>query len=271
MYFAKNLRYLREKNGKPSQEKLGDRLGLSRSVVSSYEDGRAEPKLEILDRIAKYFGVTIDQIVNEDISKLDESSITERKNVDKYIRGENLRIIAITTDKDDNENIELVPHRVSAGYTKGYADPEYLSELPKYQLPFLAKGKSYRAFEINGDSMLPIKSGSIVIGEYIENWDGIRDGQECVVVSRFINEGVVFKKVYNRVENEGVFVLRSSNINHPTYTIPAGDIQEIWKFSAYISKEFPDDTFLVGGDIKNAFWRLEEEVRKIKKDDSELN
>lgn len=268
MHFAKNLRYLREKNGKPSQEKLGERLGLSRSVVSSYEDGRAEPKMEILDKIAKLFDVSIDQLINEDLSKVDESTKQDRKNNEKYIRGENLRIIAITTDKDDNENIELVPYRVSAGYTKGYADPEYLSELPKYQLPFLPKGKTYRAFEINGDSMLPIRSGSIVIGEYVENWDAIKDGQECIVVSRFLNEGVVFKKVYNRAAAEGIFVLRSSNINHPTYTIPASDVVEIWKFSAFISKNVPDENISTL-DMKNALWRLEENLRKLKNNDNQ--
>ena len=262
MYFAKNLRYLREKNGKPSQEKLGENLGLTRSAVSSYEDGRAEPKMEILGKIAKHFGITVDQLINEDISKWDESMLQDRKSTEKYIRGENLRIIAITTDRNDNENVELVPYRVSAGYTKGYADPEYLSELPKYQLPFLPKGRTYRAFEINGDSMLPIKSGSIVIGEYVENWESIKDGQECIVVSRFLNEGVVFKKVYNRTSGEGVFVLRSSNINHPTYTIPASDIVEVWKFVAYISKEIPDDN-VSALDMKNALWRLEERLRKM--------
>ncbi|WP_020527121.1 XRE family transcriptional regulator [Flexithrix dorotheae] len=263
MYFGKNLRFLREKHGKPSQEKLGMKLGLTRSAISSYEDGRAEAKYEILNRISKYFNITVDQLLNVDLSKLDESEIKQQKETDKYVKAENLRILAITTDQSDNENIELVPIKASAGYTAGYADTEYLSELPKYQLPFLPKGKTYRAFEVKGDSMLPLKPKSIVVGEFISDWNSIKDGQVCVVVVKNMNEGIVLKKIYNRVKSESKFILKSSNINYPSYEIPAEDVIEVWKFAAFISKEFPEENHTVS-ELKEAFWRLEDDIREIK-------
>jgi hypothetical protein len=36
----------------------------------------------------------------------------------------------IATDKDDKENITLVGHKASAGYLNGFADPEYMGQLP---------------------------------------------------------------------------------------------------------------------------------------------
>ena len=52
----------------------------------------------------------------------------------------------------------------------GYADPEYVATLPKFSLPMFNQG-TYRAFEIKGDSMRPLASGSIVVAEYVENWN----------------------------------------------------------------------------------------------------
>src|SRR4030065_178917 len=50
------------------------------------------------------------------------------------------------------------------GYATGFADPEYISELPVFQLPFLSKQKKYRTFQLTGDSMLPITPKSWVTG-----------------------------------------------------------------------------------------------------------
>ncbi|MEM1136830.1 MAG: LexA family transcriptional regulator [Bacteroidota bacterium] len=263
MFFGKNLRYLREKNGKPSQEKLGKQLGLTRSAISSYEDGRAEPKFDTLNTIANHFNVTIDQLLNIDLSKLSDEALKQKKNMEKYLQGGNLRVLAITTDKEQNENIEFVPVKASAGYTTGYADAEYISELPKYHLPFLPMGKTYRAFEVKGDSMLPLKPRSIVIGEYIEDLRAIKDGTVGIVVARNLSEGIVLKKIYNRVAQYGSFMLKSSNLAYPTYEIPAEEVIEVWKFAAYISKEFPEENNSIS-DLKEAFWRLEDELRDMK-------
>ena len=46
------------------------------------------------------------------------------------------------------------------GYTRGFADPEFVKVLPVFQLPFLSRDKKYRTFQISGDSMLPIPDGS---------------------------------------------------------------------------------------------------------------
>jgi transcriptional regulator with XRE-family HTH domain len=263
MFFGKNLRYLREKNGKPSQEKLGKQLGITRSAISSYEDGRAEPKFDTLNNIANHFNITVDQLLNIDLSKLSDEALLQKKDLDKYLKGENLRVLAITTDKKDNENIEFVPVKASAGYTTGYADSEYISDLPKYHLPFLPKGRTYRAFEVRGDSMLPLKPRSIVIGEYIEDFKSIKDGMVGIVVVRNLSEGIVLKKIYNRIAQYGTFVLKSANLAYAPYEIPAEDIIEIWKFAAYISKEFPEESAGIG-ELKDAFWRLEDEMRDIK-------
>ncbi len=93
--------------------------------------------------------------------------------------------------------IELVPEKAKAGYATGYADPEYIGELPVFTLPFLSEKKKYRTFQLKGDSMLPIPDGSWVTGEYLQDWMGIISGKAYVVFT--LDDGIVFKVVENNI------------------------------------------------------------------------
>jgi len=146
-------------------------------------------------------------------------------------------VLSITVDGDDRENIQLVPVKASAGYLNGYADPEYIAELPKFSLPMFRQG-TYRAFEIKGDSMLPLQPGSVVIAEYVENWSDIKPGQTYVVISR--NDGVVYKRIAFKYKEEKGLKLVSDNKTYEPYWVPAADILEIWKAKAYISTQLPE-------------------------------
>ncbi len=261
MYLSKNLKHLREKNGRQSQEKLAIDIGITRSAVSSYEDKRAEPKIEVLNKMAEYYGVSVDYLLNHDLAKLGDEEAGVKRGLGEYAAAKNIRVLAITVDKEDNENIELVPVKASAGYTVGYADKDYLRELPKYQLPFLPKGKTYRAFEISGESMLPLQPNSIVIGEYVEDWYSVKDGQICVVVS---SEGIVLKSLYNKIADRGAFLLKSTNINYRPYELKVEDVLEVWKFVAYIGRKFPDETQPSVSDLKAAYFRLEDDLAELK-------
>lgn len=123
------------------------------------------------------------------------------------------------------------------GYLNDYADPEYTGELPKFRLPMMEQGGSYRAFEIAGDSMLPIQSGTTIVGRYVEDWLTIKDGTPCIVVSS--KEGIVFKRVFNTLKEAATLVLHSDNPVYSPYDMPVADIVEIWEAKAYISSTFP--------------------------------
>ncbi len=262
MFFSKNLRFLRERNGKISQEKLAKNIGMTRSAVSSYEDGRAEPKLEVLSAIAQYFNITLDQLINVNLIRMGDVEIEQQKNIEKYVSAENLRVLTVTVDNEENESVALVPEKASAGYTTGYADETYLKDLPQYQLPFLAKNKSFRAFEIKGDSMLPLKPGTVVIGEFVADFNDLKDGQVCIVVSR--EDGIVLKKVFNMITERRTLLLKSNNLAYPPYEIEAENVLEIWKFAAFIGRDFPDEPYGSIQDLKEAFWRLEDQIREVK-------
>jgi transcriptional regulator with XRE-family HTH domain len=229
---SSNLKYLRKKNGH-TQQQFADIMGIKRSLIGAYEEDRAEPKYDLLKKIAEHFDLTIDEFINEQIT---ESWKPKLKG-----QGSNLRILSISVDSSDNENIELVPVKASAGYLNGFSDPEYIKDLPKFQLPlpFLKQG-TFRAFEIKGDSMLPIQSGSLIIGEYLENWNDVKTGDTYVIISK--DEGVVYKRAGNRFKENKDLKLISDNKVYDPYTINSDDILEIWKAKAYLSTALPDPT-----------------------------
>ena len=105
-------------------------------------------------------------LTNLDLENVDEKQVEYQRALKKYASAQNLKVVTVTADKDNQRFINMVPEKASAGYTSGFADAAYLKDLPAYQLPFLSSGKMYRAFEITGDSMLPLRDKSIVIGEF---------------------------------------------------------------------------------------------------------
>lgn len=65
MEFHEKLQELRKHKGL-TQEELADQLFVSRTAVSKWESGRGYPNIESLKAIARFFGVTIDQLLSGD-------------------------------------------------------------------------------------------------------------------------------------------------------------------------------------------------------------
>ena len=256
-----NIRFLRKQKGL-TQEGLAKSINVTRSVIGAYEEGRAEPKITTMQRMANFFGITLDQLISEDLAEVAGAHIREReRDIDRAdYTGRKLRVLSITVDKNERENIELVPEKAAAGYQAGYSDPEYLEELPRFQLPILPHG-TYRAFEITGDSMLPLTPGSIIIGEYVENWENVKDGLCYIVVSE--NEGIVYKRVQNRIEENALLYLHSDNPSYPPYPVKVEEVMEIWRAKAFISMDFPDSEMNLQK-LAGIVLDLQKEVIKLK-------
>ncbi len=238
MYLASNIKLLRKRKGR-TQDDVATALGMKRPTYSGYENGVAEPDIEALIALSKYFHIAIDTLLKVDLSKLSEYQLSElERGNDVYIRGSNLRVLATSVDQKNDENIELVPEKAKAGYATGFADPEYIKELPMFQLPFLSKQKKYRTFQLSGDSMLPIPHGSWVTGEFIQDWRNIISGHAYIILT--LDEGIVFKVVENLLDTENKLTLYSLNPEYAPYDVHVSQIKEVWQFVHYISSELPD-------------------------------
>ncbi|MFN8698630.1 MAG: XRE family transcriptional regulator [Flavobacteriales bacterium] len=216
--FAELLRHYRKQKG-VTQAVLAEALGLNRPVIGAYEEGRAEPKLEVLRNMAQYFAITVDELTSG------EAPVAAPA-------GE-LRVLPIVVDSSSNsERVPLVPVKAAAGYLSGFQDPEFIEQLATFEMPFkeLARERTYRMFQIEGDSMLPVPSGSYIISNFVEGLNQVKDGETYIVVSE--SEGIVFKRVFK----EGTSLkLVSDNPVFEPYAIPMSDVREIWKATGFVS------------------------------------
>lgn len=260
MYFSANIKLMRKRKGR-TQDEVATALDLKRPTLSGYENDVAQPDILTLVAFSQYYKVSIDTLLKVDLTKIPESQLSQlEKGFDVFISGAQLRVLTTTVDNTNKENIELVPEKAKAGYTTGYADPEYIRVLPTFQLPFLHKERKYRTFQISGDSMLPIPDGSWVTGEFVQNWNLVKDRQAYIILT--MEDGIVFKVAENRIKTEGKFILHSLNPAYQPYDIPVKDIREVWKFVNYISAELPEPN-VENTELVQAMNALQKELRTI--------
>jgi len=261
-FFSSNIKFLRRRRRR-TQDDVAFALGMKRSTLSGYENRVAEPGMDVLLAFSDYYRIAVDTLLKVDLSALSESQLSQlERGADVYIRGSNLRVLATTVDPENEENIELVPERAKAGYRTGYADPEFIGQLPAFQLPFLSPGRKYRTFQITGDSMLPIPDGAWVTGEYVQDWSAIVSGQAYIVFT--LDDGIVFKVAENLLEQEHKLRLYSLNPVYEPYDVDVRDIREVWKFVHYISSELPDPV-IPEKQVMSMIARLKQDVDRLKR------
>lgn len=66
MYFAQNLKYLRECKGE-TQKDIAEVLSVSKQTASVYEKGEIEPDIAKLIMLADHFEITIDDLLRKDL------------------------------------------------------------------------------------------------------------------------------------------------------------------------------------------------------------
>ena len=212
-----NLKYLRKLRGW-TQEEFANKLRIKRSLLGAYEEERAEPRIDVLEVVCDMFKLTLDDILRKDLSDNKGNYLAKR------------RAMKLAQGRPD---IPFVPIKAAAGYLAGFEDPEFIDELNTFTLPMLSGG-NYRAFEIVGDSMLPTPSGSVIVGEKLENLDDVKNNVACIVVSR--NEGIVYKRVQKNGRQKNKLTLVSDNpVFHP-YTVNAEEVLEMWQAQVVISR-----------------------------------
>jgi transcriptional regulator with XRE-family HTH domain len=255
MFLGKNLRYLRKEKGLTQQD-ISEKLNIKRTMISAYEDGRSEPKLTSLITLSDIFTVNIDDLLN-----WDHEAKGRRPNP---VPG--LKILTVAADTKGQENITLIGQKASAGYLNGFSDPEFMDKMPQFNIPNLSRNATYRAFEIKGDSMLPLTSGTLVIGAFLEDLNHIKNGKTYVLVTE--SEGVVYKRVFNYLNENGKLFLSSDNEMYKPYEISGREVLEVWEAKAYISTDFPhpkDKTVpLTLEDIGQMILDLKTDIKKIK-------
>lgn len=243
---GKNLKYLRKLRGW-TQEEFAAKLKIKRSLLGAYEEERAEPRIEALEIVSGIFKITLDELLLKDVSAAKGTTYLEKRR--------QLKMASTVAE------IQFVPMKAAAGYLAGYADPEFVDELNTFTLPMMEAG-NYRAFEIIGDSMLPTQSGSVIVGEKLEDIESVKTSNTYIVISK--NEGIVYKRVLKNNRGKNKVTLVSDNPVYEPYQVNMEDILEIWQAKTIISKANVQQRWDVN-QLANLVNNLQDQVSTLKK------
>jgi transcriptional regulator with XRE-family HTH domain len=241
-----NLKYLRKLRGW-TQEEFANKLNVKRSLIGAYEEERADPRLDVLEIVSDMFKLSLDELLLKDLNNTGNSYWMKRRQQKMMSAERNI--------------IHFVPVKAAAGYLAGYADAEFIDELNTFTLPMLTGG-NYRAFEIIGDSMLPTPSGSIIVGEKVDNLEELKNNAACIVITR--NEGIVYKRVVKNNRAKNKLTLVSDNPSYQPYQVNAEDILETWLAQVVIGKVAQQQRWDVNS-LANLVNNLQDQVSTLKK------
>lgn len=185
---GKNIKKIRNVKGL-SQQAFADLFELTRGNISSYEEGRADPRIEVIIKIANYFSIPLSDLIQKDLS------VNEllHYNAGLVLETERLKV------GQQLLKIPYIPILYIEDYIRQYADEEFIAKLPQIAVPTSSKFKQL-AFEVDNPDALPTgynyHAGDILIMEIVvkENVHRIKDKLGMMVDGKEIKVGVYKEK-----------------------------------------------------------------------------
>lgn len=156
--------------------------------------------------------------------------------------------------------VDIIDVRAAANFTGVSIAQDYPEILGTLSLPTtLLKSGKHLAFPIIGDSMEPtLYSGDYIVGRLIEKGDYqlIKDYFIYIVVTR---DGIVVKRLLNRLKERGQIRCRSDNRKFSAYNIEEDDIINIFQAKAKLSFNFSNEQ----ANLFDMYHELEERIETL--------
>ena len=108
MNIAENLKKIREQKGL-QQKQVALEIGIGTTNYNRVENGQREASVEVLDKLAKFYGITIDEIVNFEDKKLPPKEVVIQ---DKAVL-EQMELISQLEEKEKNVVYTIIESFIS--------------------------------------------------------------------------------------------------------------------------------------------------------------
>lgn len=117
--FQIRLKELREKAGY-SQQSFADAIGVKQSTVGNWEAGAREPKLEVMQKLADFFDVSVDYLIGRDNTPRPRKEAAQKKE----ISDEDIKFALFGGDVTDEayEDVKRFAQFIKEKYEKGGKD-----------------------------------------------------------------------------------------------------------------------------------------------------
>lgn len=227
---GKNIKKIRMVK-KLSQTDFADLFDLSRASVGSYEEGRAEPKIDAIIRIANYFSLSIDLLLTKELTVNELYKFDIFK--DEYHTTDKEHLIG--RDKDlSKDDTPLVTKENYLEYIVNYHNKDYINRLPFIMLPYTQFEKT-RAFEVQDNAMelnnKGLLKGDILSCSPVEKEEYTQLQREHVYV--IVTEKGIFVRRLVKVEPKLTFV--PDNPNFDSIETESTEILELWRVEGFYS------------------------------------
>lgn len=193
---GRNIKKIRSVKGL-SQQAFAELFSLTRGNISSYEELRAEPKIEIIVNIAKYFGIPLNDFILKDLSvnellHFDTSLVLDMEKLKKKDRFVDIPYVSSVNFND---------------YISNFLEPEFLETLPKISIPN-SSPFNLLAIEVDNSQNFPegftYKNGDVLIFESVSKENIHR------ILGRFgimVNRGGMKMGIFEKKEENMVLAL----------------------------------------------------------------
>ncbi|MFD0992293.1 helix-turn-helix domain-containing protein [Tenacibaculum geojense] len=246
-FFGRNIKKIRGVKGL-SQKAFAEVFDLKRATLGAYEEGRSEPKIETIIKIANYFSITIDSLLTADLTV---NELLQFK--------EELILEPAQKIKQHIAHIPYVHEEAFENYIHHYTKDKFIADLPEIQLPLDSVSK-LRAFAVVNLEMTDFDKGfypkDIVIAEYVSLADVNKlDGEIVIAV---FEDRLLLRRLFI-TEDSLLFKAAHKNIEDITYE--KGSVKELWLAKYSFIKRLPE----IGNDVADKLMFLEKELLKIKR------
>lgn len=247
-FFGKNIKKIRSVKGL-SQQGFAELFDLKRATLGAYEEGRSEPKIETLIKVANYFSIQIDALLTNELTV--NELLKFKGDLTTYaedLKREQFPLIPCITDSTVKEYVTL------------FDKENFIKELPTIQLP-LNPAKEFRGYTVTNLEMTSHDKGfypkDIVIGEKVPKpiIKKLNNGTLTFVV---VGDKIIFRRLY--ITNDNI-VLRADHKNIQDEEFAISDVKELWRVRYVFCRRIPE----FADQMEDKLLMIEQELQRMKK------
>lgn len=245
-FFGKNIRKIRSLRGL-SQQEFGELFSIKRGTLGAYEEGRSEPKIDTVIRVANHFSIPIGDLLTKELTVNQLS----RFNDGLILQPDELAKVKFAT-------VPCIIKENSDEYAENFDKQAYINSLPAMQLPINLE-KKFRALTVFNLEMTNYDNGfypnDVVIGEFVPQ-DVSKKLNNGTLVFGIVHQQLIFRRLYSTNTD---FVFRADHKGIDDIVADLKDIQELWRVRYVFFRRLPE----LSNGVDEKFDFLERQIKEL--------
>jgi transcriptional regulator with XRE-family HTH domain len=247
--FGNNVKKIRGVKGL-SQQAFADLFDLKRGTLGAYEEGRSEPKIETIIKIANHFSISIDNMLTAELT------------VNQLLRfNDQLTVATEELEKEEFASVPCITPKNSKDYLAYCENQQFINDLPEITLPINPE-KIFRAYTVDSLEMPSQDEGlfpnDVIIAENVP-LDVVPKLNAGTMVLAVTAGKFILRRMYVTGKN---ITLRADHKNIEDLSIKLTNVKELWRVRYVFYRRLPEAANDITSKM-NALQKQMEELRKL--------